>query len=152
MKKRLVLITTWFPPVNGVAVNRMEAFVKYFDHSKWEIIVLTIKKEPHFISEEITPHATIYRLENQTFFRLASFHKGHSRFAHYLKVAWNYFVRLVTKNPLQNWMKKVNQKLEELHTHHPIDIIITSSSPIESHLAVAPFLQKYSGEIGRAHS
>jgi len=140
MKKHLVLITTWFPPVNGVAVNRMEAFVKYFDKEKFDVSVITLKKDNTAKSEERIDGANIYRLTNQTFFKLAVFNKGHSRVMHYCKVLWNYFVRYIAKNPLHNWMNAVNQKLNDLDNSNSIDVIITSSSPTESHIAAFKFL------------
>jgi glycosyltransferase involved in cell wall biosynthesis len=142
-KKHLVLVTTWFPPTNGVAVNRMEAFVKYFDKEKFDISVITLKKEEAAKSEENIDGATIYRLSNTTFLKLAEFNKGHSKFIHYAKVIWNYFVRFISKYPLQNWMKEVFHKLDILNSSKQIDFIVTSSSPIESHLSVFKFLDKH---------
>ncbi len=144
MKKHLVLITTWFPPVNGVAVNRMEAFVKYFDKDKFDVSVITLKKDNAVTSEERIDGANIYRLTNQTFFKLAEFNKGHSRVMHYCKVLWNYFVRYIAKHPLQNWMNAVNQKLNDVNNSKCINIVITSSSPTESHIAAFKFLDSNS--------
>ncbi len=142
-KKHLVLVTTWFPPTNGVAVNRMDAFVKYFDKSKMDVSVITLKKDVASLSFEKMYDADVYRLSNNSFFKLAEFNKGHSRLTHIAKVAWNYFVRTLIKHPLAKWMKGVNQQLELLHKEHPIDVVITSSSPVECHWAVKAFLQKY---------
>lgn len=139
-KKHLVLVTTWFPPTNGVAVNRMEAFVKYFDKDKFDVSVIALKKDNTAKSEEVIDGANIYRLTNHSFFKLAEFNKRHSRVMHYGKVIWNYFVRFITKHPLQNWMTAVNQKLIELNKYKTIDIVITSSSPTESHIAAFKFL------------
>ena len=139
-KKHLVLVTTWFPPTNGVAVNRMDAFVKYFDKSKLDVSVITLKKEVYSLSYEKMYDADVYRLSNNSFFKLAEFNKGHSRLTHIAKVAWNYFVRTISKYPLSNWMKQVNKQLLHLHEQKPIDIVLTSSAPIESHLSVFSFL------------
>lgn len=144
MKKHLVLITTWFPPVNGVAVNRMEAFVKYFDKDKFDVSVITLKKDFSSLSFEKMYDADVYRLSNNSFFKLAEFNKGHSRVMHYCKVLWNYFVRYIAKHPLENWMNAVNQKLNDVNNSKCINIVITSSSPTESHIAAFKFLDSNS--------
>jgi glycosyltransferase involved in cell wall biosynthesis len=140
-KKHLVLVTTWFPPTNGVAVNRMDAFVKYLDKNKLDVSVITLNKDVDSLSFERMDDANIYRITNKSFFKLAEFNKGHSRITHVAKVLWNYFVRAISKYPLSSWMKQVNQQLIHLHKQNPIDIVLTSSAPIESHLAVFPFLE-----------
>jgi glycosyltransferase involved in cell wall biosynthesis len=140
-KKHLVLVTTWFPPTNGVAVNRMDAFVKYFDKNKLDVSVITLKKDADSLSFERMHDANVYRLTNKSFFKLAEFNKGHSRITHVAKVLWNYFVRAISKYPFSSWMKQVHQQLIHLHKQNPIDIVLTSSAPIESHLAVFPFLE-----------
>ena len=142
-KKHLVLVTTWFPPTNGVAVNRMDAFVKYFDKSKMDVSVITLKKDVASLSFEKMYDADVYRLSNNSFFKLAEFNKGHSRLTHIAKVAWNYFVRTISKYPLSNWMKQVNKQLLQLHKEKPIDIVLTSSAPTESHLSVFSFLETH---------
>ena len=56
-KKHIILVTTWFPPANSVAVNRMEAFVRYFDKDVFEIDVVTLKsKGAPFEMEGVTVH------------------------------------------------------------------------------------------------
>jgi glycosyltransferase involved in cell wall biosynthesis len=140
-KKHLVLVTTWFPPTNGVAVNRMDAFMKYLDKNKLDVSVITLKKDADSLSFERMHDANVYRLTNKSFFKLAEFNKGHSRITHVAKVLWNYFVRAISKYPLSNWMSQVNKQLLQLHKQKPIDIVLTSSAPIESHLSVFSFLE-----------
>ena len=41
-KPHIVLITTWFPPQKGVAVNRMYAFAKYLENFNYKVSVITI--------------------------------------------------------------------------------------------------------------
>ncbi len=140
-KKHLVLVTTWFPPTNGVAVNRMDAFAKYLDKNKLDVSVITLKKDADSLTFEKMYDADVYRLSNNSFFKLAEFNNEHSRLTHIAKVAWNYFVRTISKYPLSNWMKQVNNQLLQLHKQKPIDIVLTSSAPIESHLSVFSFLE-----------
>jgi glycosyltransferase involved in cell wall biosynthesis len=142
-KKHLVLVTTWFPPTNGVAVNRMDAFVKYLDKDKLDVSVITLKKEASSLSLEVVNDSTVYRIANKSFLKLADFNKGHSRFIHIAKVLWNYLVRSVTKFPLSSWMKQVDLQLELINKQQPIDIILTSSAPLEAHLAAFPFLKNH---------
>ena len=41
--KKIALITTWYPPINGIAVNRMNAFANYLSE-RFEVEVFCLGK------------------------------------------------------------------------------------------------------------
>ena len=141
-KKHIVLITTWFTPQIGVAVNRMAAFANYFDKTKFDFTVITLQANGIKKSDEKQNDLRIIKLPNKAFLKRKNTKVGESKFTHYSKVIWNVLLNKLVKFEYNNWLKAVDWQLENLHREKKIDVIISSYSPVEPHLAAINFCKK----------
>ena len=139
-KKHIVIVTTWFPPKIGVAVNRMLSFAKYLSKDKYYISVITTSNKSN-----ITPsidNVSIYQLPNKQLLKPPSFNNDNFMI-HKLKVLWKVFVHKLEPNDYKGWTKGSVFKLKEIHSKNPIDIIISSFSPVASHLIALEFIKQH---------
>ena len=105
-KKHIVLITTWFPPIQGVAVNRMWAFAKYLDKSKFDVTVLTLL-EKNGMPQEVLDGCEIRRFPNNRLIQLPNFKSSDKKFRHYFKVALKLVLLKTQKDIYQSWRKTI---------------------------------------------
>lgn len=137
-KKRIALITTWFPPKNGVAVNRMRAFAKYLSDD-YEV-------------EVFTEGVTTITLENERFLiHYLSSDSVLNKLNHKTDDTWlrHNFISLVNVakgvlgySSLKKWVKKVVAKLQAQHDKNPFDVVISSYAPTEPHASALTFKKK----------
>lgn len=146
-KPHIVIVSTWYPPVQGVAVNRIAAFAKYLDKTKYKISVISLY-EREALEKEITNEVNIYRLKNDSLFQIPKFNKSVSRIHHLVKVAWKLFVIKINKEAYGSWTKNVINKLKEIEDSEKIDLIISSYPTIAAHEAVISFLSSNNCKIG----
>jgi len=137
-RKHITLITTWFPPQNGIAVNRMFAFAKYLDKSKYDVSVITIKtsNEPNY---EIIENIEIHRAKNNSLIKTIHTKAGEPKFIHNLKVLWNTGLNYIRPFENTKWKNSALKLLNKLHSQKKIDLIISSYSPLETHLVANEF-------------
>jgi len=137
-KPRIALISIWFEPKNGVAVNRMMAFHKYLSKD-FEIVVYTHGVNGQKVSES----------KNINYFKIPAFfdkikHKSSdSKVLHKTKTALNIIVNKLPFSPFSNWQKKVSKQLALDHKKQPFDVILSSFSPIEPHLIAFDFKKNF---------
>jgi len=138
----IVLVTAWFPPRISVAVNRMQAFANYLSKDQFNLSVITLN-ENNSPSYEIAEFGKVYReLDTQLIPFLKNI-QGENKILHVCKVIWNVLLLKLIRFPHKRWMKRVEKRLEMIHQDQPIDLIISSFSPIEAHLATFNFLEKH---------
>jgi len=137
-KKHIVLITTWFPPIQGVAVNRMIAFAKYLDKKKFDVTVFTLLEKGGLAAEEMAG-CSVKRFPNNRFFKLPTFESSDKKFRHYFKVVWKLFLLKTQKDIYKSWRKNVLSALNNLHLVKKIDVVISSFSPEAAHVVAYDF-------------
>jgi len=130
-KKRIALITTWFPPQHGVATNRMVAFAEYLS-SDYEIEVFGLADNAATITwkNNVTVH---YTPSSRLLTRLKSSQKD-GRLKHKVKTLLRVIVGKIVKNPMNGWREKTAAKLQQRHKEQAFDLLISSFSPQEAHL------------------
>ena len=80
--KRVAIITTWYPPVTGIAVNRMDSFANYLSEDfEIEVFCLGEKKETIIKSSTLKAH---YFTSNKLVNKLKSDQRD-SKFIHTIK-------------------------------------------------------------------
>lgn len=138
----IVLVTAWFPPRKSVAVNRMQAFANYLskDHFKLSVITLNENNSPSY---EIAEFGKVYRELDTQLIPFLKNNQGENKILHVCKVIWNVLLLKLIRFPHKSWMKRVENRLKMIHQDQPIDLIISSFSPIEAHLATFNFLEKH---------
>ena len=137
-KKRIALITTWFPPKNGVAVNRMHAFAKYLSDD-YEVEVFTddvttktIEGEK-FLIHYVSSDSVLNNLKHKT---------TDNWFRHNFISVVNVTKGILGYSTLSKWVKSTLSKLREQHANKPFDVIISSFSPFEPHLVAHHFVKQ----------
>lgn len=143
-KRHIVLITTWFPPKNGVAVNRMTGFVKYLDKSYQDVTVIT--DFPSGLETELSEQyfgAKVHRIRVQKLLPSFRFKAGEARWIHFLKVLWNLSVKTVFGTTDKSWRRNALECIEQLHAQRPVDAIISSYAPASCHEIAADFIRNH---------
>lgn len=139
-KRHIVIITTWFPPKIGVAVNRMHSFAKYLSKEKYHISVITTSENN--TTTAIMGDVSVFRIPNKQFLKPPHFNNDNF-LTHKLKVLWKVFVHKIQPNDYVGWTKESIVKLTEIHSKTPIDLIISSFSPVASHLIALGFIKQH---------
>ena len=139
---RIALITTWFPPVKGVAVNRMISFANYLsENSNFHVDVFSIG----VINQEIRLKENLINYQSKNTSLIDSFkaNRGDSFLKHNLKTIARILISKISKNRYKNWIDNTLNQLEESHIINPYDIIISSYAPEEAHLIALEFIKKH---------
>jgi len=137
--KRLALITTWYPPLKGVAVGRMNAFSKYLSQDfEVEVFCMAHYNKTVKINEKLIIH---YFRSNKLFEKIKSNQLDY-KIIHNIKTLIRIIIKKITPNPLLNWKKLVLNALENNHSKNNFDLIISSFSPSEVHLVAIDFCIK----------
>lgn len=140
--KHIVLVTTWFPPWQSVAVNRMLAFAKYLSEEGFQVEVITVKKETDNTTAE-PEGVQVHYLPNKQLFKSPDFTIKTSRIGHYFKVAKKIVIAKLVNGEFRDWEKRALKKLVTIHQKNRIDILISSFSPISSHLVAINFVKDF---------
>ena len=142
-KLHIVIVTVWYSPRIGVAVNRMQAFAQYLHFAGMKISVIALQDSSDIPAMEDLNGITVIRVPNKVVLKRAKFYPGEPKFKHLLKAGWNLFSARI--NPLQEsgWMNEAIRELGILHENNEIDLIISSFSPSEAHLAALSFLDRH---------
>lgn len=141
MRKRIALITTWFPPSQGVAVQRMHAFAQYLS-AYYEIEVFTL------LDNTLTKHIedkfiTVHRYSEPFLFRILKHKTTDITFLHHLKTLCKITLGYIFPDPLNNWKKKVSIALNDMHHQNPFNVILSSFSPVQPHEIAITFKQSH---------
>ena len=139
---RIALITTWFPPVKGVAVNRMISFANYLsENSNFHVDVFSIG----VINQEIRLKENLINYQSKNTSLIDSFkaNRGDSFLKHNLKTIARILISKISKNRYKNWIDNTLNQLEESHIINPYNIIISSYAPEEAHLIALEFIKKH---------
>lgn len=139
-KKKIALVTTWFPPKSGVAVNRMESFAEFLAED-FEVVVFALDDKPHSAvhGKQIQVHyASGSRID-----RLLKSDTRDSLPKHKLKTLLRIIRSRVQKDPLAGWMRSTVEKLISEHAKKSFDLVISSYAPAEAHEAILEFKKNY---------
>lgn len=139
--KRIALITTWFPPQQSVATNRMLAFVEYLS-TDFELEVFCLDTKNHQV--KWNDNVTVHYSTSSTLFEKLKDLQSDGPLLHKVKVGTRIIMSKFIKNPLIKWQKASTDKLIERHKINNFDLIISSFSPQEAHLVAIEFCKQFS--------
>ncbi len=139
-KKRIALLTTWFPPNNGVAVNRMKAFAEYLSYD-FEIEVFTIGNST---DEQVMENVIVHTQKTSQFWDKAKHNSKDSKFIHNIKSLINVVASKFKISKLKAWEKSTLKNVESAHKNNPFDVVLSSYAPIEVHNIACSMKKKYS--------
>jgi len=139
-RKRIALITTWYPPISSVATLRMDAFTKYLSED-FDVVVYTLGDTislaglNDFIQVNRFPsHILLSKLKSNT---------NDSKLAHQIKTALRIIAGKIIRKPLKQWVNKAFDKLVTDHAERPFDCIISSFAPQEAHEVAIQFKKAF---------
>lgn len=141
-KTHIVLICAHFHPLQHIAAQRMNAFVRYLNKEKYNITVLS---STNCASEGASTFegAEVYYLPGNRILKLRKQTQGMPRWKHHLFSLNNKCIRLFSKSDLPGWQHQLNKKMEELHQIKPIDVVLSSFFPLDAHIAGLEFKKKH---------
>jgi len=131
MKKQVIIISSYFPPIISVASNRLHAFAKYLDKNEFEVSVIfpyngEVKKNEDSIQ--------LFPIKNTSFLKYCSFNKNTNFILHKSKALWNRILMHLNIAHTGNFEKKAYKKAHGLIKSENNSIVISSSPYIENHL------------------
>ncbi len=141
MKKNVLIISIYYPPIHSIASNRIYSFAKYLDREKYNVYVHTINEGKEFNND--LNNVKISRTKNTSLFKPISFKKRSSKFIHYSKVLYNIAIKFFTKDIYQYWVDESVIVLSKMVKKENIDVIISSFAPVASHRVSLQLKEKY---------
>ncbi len=140
--KRLALITTWFPPKAGVAVNRMRAFGNYLSED-FQVHVFCDGLETK--TEVISQNLIVHYVQSKNFLDKLKSNPSDSKIVHNIKTALKILATKIWTQPLKKWKKDLSRKLNEIHSNSSFDAIVSSYAPKEPHEIALKFKKENPG-------
>ena len=137
-KKRIALITTYFPDKTGSAVNRMFAFARYLSES-YDVEVFT--ESTSTLTKNLNAITVHYLNANSIWNRWRHSH-GDSWLKHNFISVLNVSKGLIGVSDYKNWARVAVKHLHQCHKERPFDLIISSYAPCEAHVVALEFLNK----------
>lgn len=128
-RKRIALISVWFPPKNGVAVNRMKAFAEYLGED-YELEVYT---EGDSLTTKNEDFGTIHYIPISSFWKKIKHKNGENKLIHKFKSALKIISIRLKVSEYSKWKKKMFTQIKACHEEKPFDVIISSFGPVEPH-------------------
>lgn len=141
MKKNILIISIYYPPMQSIASNRIYSFAKYLDKDKYNVYVHTIEEGKEFYND--LSGVVMSRTKNTSLFKPMSFEKRSNKFIHYGKVLYNIAIKFFTKDIYQSWVDESVMVLSQKVKKENIDVIISSFSPVASHRVSLKLKEKY---------
>lgn len=136
--RRVALVTVWFPPNNGVAVNRMQAFAQYLgEHGPVEVFTQGPERKV-----EDTGFGRVYYLPSHPVWDRLKHKSTDSRFLHLCKTVSKVILTKLGASAYRSWKREAARALENRHKEAPFSVVISSYSPVEAHDAAFEIVKK----------
>lgn len=138
MKKQVIIITSYYPPIISVASNRIHAFAKYMDKGEFEVnVIFPYNGEVKDNDDTVN----IYPIKDSSILKYCSFDKNTNFIFHKSKALWNRFLMFINVPHTGNFDKLAYKKAKEIIK--PNATIISSSPYIETHIIAKKIKKNY---------
>jgi glycosyltransferase involved in cell wall biosynthesis len=141
MKKNILIISIYYPPIQSIASNRIYSFAKYLSKEKFKVYVHTLDEGKSFTSD--LEGVNVSRVKNNSFFKRFIIEKKSNKLIHYSKVIYNKLLALFVTDSYAFWTKNSIVYLSKKIKDEKIDIIFSSFSPASSHIVALALKEKY---------
>ena len=139
MKKNILIISIYYPPIQSIASNRIESFSKYLDRKKYNVFVHTLaSNEPCQIENTV-----VHRVKNRLFFKPLLFTKRTNKIIHYSKIIYNKLINKLFSNEYKGWIKNSLNTLPTFIKKNKIDIILSTYSPSSPHIVALELKKQF---------
>ena len=153
MKKALI-ITYYWPPAGGIAVQRWLQLSKYFKDNLWEPIIFTVRNPnypifDHKLNQQVNNDIKIIKVNAPEPNNLISFFEKKSKQSDILyklqqqskvetsfwkKLLWSIRGNLFIPDSRMFWIKKSYKNLNKYLLNNKIDVIISTGPPHSAHM------------------
>lgn len=132
MAKRIALITTWYPPQQSIATQRMFAMAEYLSLN-YHVTVFTLDNRKHVVQRENLEvrYAPSYRL-----LEVLKSNTADRAWKHKLKTALRIVLNMCLPSPMKRWKEATQSDFLHQHQTAPFDLVISSYAPAEAHEVV----------------
>ncbi len=141
MKKNILIISIYYPPIQSIASNRIYSFAKYLDKEKYNVFVHTLGDSNSIENEN---NIVVQRVKNNILFKPLLFKKRTNKVIHYSKVIYNKFVKYIFKDEYRGWITESLKNLPQFIKDNNIDIIISSYAPTAPHIVALELKKEFS--------
>lgn len=138
-KAKIVLLTVWFPPTKGVAVNRMAAFAQYLGED-FDLEVVTLGEKDESTQREF---GRVHVIKSASIWSKIAHKTTDNKLIHHAKTVLKIVLYKLGFTPYRSWQRKAAASLEKLYAHEPFQLLISSYAPEEAHEAAYQFLSKH---------
>lgn len=138
--KKILIISTFYYPIQHIATNRIVAFAKYLKEYGYDVTVLTkgLQNE-HKVINGINVHYV-----NDTYFiKKLDTSKQEIKIIHYLKCARNIIYMNIFDDEDHGWTKNACKKANEILKQNQFDFVLSSAPPIGPHIVAYEIKKKY---------
>ena len=129
MKKNILIISIYYPPIQSIASNRIHSFAKYLDKEKYNVYVHTLTAQKPRKEDDVVVHCAT----NKVFFKPLLFTKRTNKLFHYAKVIYNKFVNYFFEDEYRGWIRDSLETLPAFIKQNNIDIILSTYAPAAPH-------------------
>ena len=142
--KKILIISTFYKPIQCVAANRINAFAKYLHEFGYDVTVLTCGYE-YNVGENIEGGIRVIRLINESKGILSPFdtQRKENKFIHYMKCLYNIGIQNISIDSDANWTKIALIKAGHLMKKYDFDYVLSSALPIGPHIVGMELKKKY---------
>ena len=130
IKKKLVLVSSYFPPYNHIASRRIYAFANYLSDF-FEVTVITHTENESY-NEKNDKFSVVY-LDNGYLDYFLKLENTDSRFIRLFKIFFRKVLINFNKSFFSIWKKKVKKELISYLKNNDVNYILSSYMPIETH-------------------
>jgi hypothetical protein len=138
-KIRIALLTVWYPPKKGVAVNRMVAFVNYLAEING-VSVSVFTQGEGFIKPK-NKSIQIYSSRPSKIHQIVQNRTTDSKLVHKIRTAIKVIYLRLFGNEYTSWKKDILNQIIHVHKEKPFDVLISSYAPEEVHEVAIQFLK-----------
>jgi len=140
MKKNILLISIYYPPILSIASNRIESFSKYLDKEKYNVYVHTLTADKTYIPPE---GVIVNRVANDVLFKPLFFTKRTNKLIHYSKVIYNKALKYFFEDEYRGWITESLRVLPDFIKENNIDVIISTYSPSAPHIVTLELKKQF---------
>ncbi len=126
IRRKLLIITTYFPPVQSVASQRIVSFVKYLSPEKYDIKVLAWSDEPAVAPVFPGISFEVIYLSNPQLLKRSTFKKQTSYFHHKVKAFYNICLSVAGINEMSGWGRLADAEITRIQHDWKPDFILAT--------------------------
>jgi len=141
MKKNILIISIYYPPIQSIASNRIYSFAKYLDKEKYNVFILTLDNQIEYSND--LDGVSVIRVKNDVFFKPFIFTKRTYKLIHYTKVIYNKFINYFFEDAYRGWVKNSLEILPNIIEKNSVDILLSTYAPVSSHIMALEVKKRY---------